>query len=385
VFGVDGAGGPLRDLKRQTAGARFCSPLGRTVKQTGVAGSRVTMRIVIVGATGNVGTSTVRALAGDPSVTSVLGLARRAPELRIPKVEWVSADITATDLAPLFQDADAVVHLAWAFQPTHDAAATWHTNVRGSLRVFDAVAEADVPALIYASSVGAYSPGPRDRSVDESWPTHGWPGASYTREKAYLERVLDAFQLRHPSCRLVRLRPAFVFKREAAQEQRRIFGGPLVPHVDARVLPIVPDIAGLRVQAVSSADVAEAYRLAVLGQARGAFNVAADPVIGPAELADLLDARLVRVPASLARAVLAAGWHLNLIPASPGLFDAVLRLPIMDVTRARQELGWRPRHSATQALGEFFTGLREGGSLPTPPLAGRPVSRLHEFLTSRRP
>ena len=82
-----------------------------------------------------------------------------------------------------------------------------------------------MPALVYASSVGAYSPGPKDRAVDEGWPTHGWPGASYTREKAYLERVLDAFEARHPGVRVVRMRPGFIFKRESAHEQRRIFGG----------------------------------------------------------------------------------------------------------------------------------------------------------------
>jgi len=57
------------------------------------------------------------------------------------------------------------------------------------VRVFDAVAAARVPALVYASSVGAYSPGPKDVPVAESWPTHGWPEASYTREKAYAERL----------------------------------------------------------------------------------------------------------------------------------------------------------------------------------------------------
>lgn len=275
------------------------------------------MRIVIVGATGNVGTSTARALAADPAVTSVLGLARRTPDLAIPKVEWGRADVTSADLAPHFADAEAVVHLAWAFQPTHDPAATWRTNVLGSLRVFEAVTRARVPTLVYASSVGAYSPGPEDRRVDESWPTHGWPGAPYTREKAYLERVLDTFELKNPECRVVRLRPAFIFKREAAQEQRRIFGGPLLPNADVSRLPIVPDVPGLRFQAVTSDDAAEAYRLAVLGQARGAFNIAAEPVIGTTELAALLGARPVRVPAPVVRGALAAGWHLNLVPASP--------------------------------------------------------------------
>ena len=347
------------------------------------------MRIVITGATGNVGTSTVRALAADPAVTSLLCLARRTPDLRAPgspaKVEWARADITETDLVPLFRDADAVIHLAWAFQPTHDAAATWRTNVTGSTRVFTAVAEAGVPALVHASSVGAYSPGPKDRPVDETWPTDGWPGASYTREKAYLERVLDAFEARHPGCRVVRLRPGFIFKREAAQEQRRIFGGPLVPNLDARRLPVVPDVPGLRFQVLATEDAAEAYRLAALGPARGAFNIAAEPPIGTPELAELLDARPVRVPSALVRTAVAAGWHLNLVPASPGLFDAVLRLPIMDTARAHAELGWAPRRSAAEALQEFFTGLAAGEGMATPPLAARTGGRVREFLTSRRP
>jgi UDP-glucose 4-epimerase len=343
------------------------------------------MRIVITGATGNVGTSTARALAADPAVTSLLCLARRTPELEVAKAEWASADVTSADLVPLFRGADAVVHLAWAFQPTHDSAATWRVNVLGSRRVFEAVAAAGVPSLVYASSVGAYSPGPKDRAVDESWPTDGWPGASYTREKAYVERVLDAFEGANPQIRVVRLRPGFIFKKEAAQEQRRIFAGPLLPNLDAHALPIVPDVPGLRFQVLTTADVAEAYRLAVLGDVRGAFNLAADPVIGTPELAELLDARPVRVPAGLVRAAVAAGWRLNLVPASPGLFDAVVRLPIMDWSRARDELGWTPRSSGLDALEEFLTGLREGAGTATRPLAARTGGRVRELLTGRRP
>ncbi|MGN9843055.1 NAD-dependent epimerase/dehydratase family protein [Nonomuraea sp. H19] len=343
------------------------------------------MRVVVVGATGNVGTSVVRALAADAAVTSIVGVARRLPGWRIDRTDWRQADVASADLTRIFDGADAVVHLAWLFQPTRDPATTWRANVLGSMRVFRAVAEAGVPALLHASSVGAYSPGPKDRPVDESWPTHGWPGAAYGREKAYVERVLDVFEHDHPRIRVVRMRPAFIFQRVAATEQRRLFGGPLVPRrlIRAGRIPFVPDIPGLRLQALHAEDAAEAYRLAVTRQVKGAFNLAAEPVLDPHDLAKLLGTRTMPVPRGLARAVMAAGWHLRLLPAAPGLFDLALRIPVMNVDRAREVLGWTPRHSSWEAMREFLEGLRQGAGMETAPLApdGGPVGRVKELAT----
>ncbi|MDF5752902.1 NAD-dependent epimerase/dehydratase family protein [Spongiactinospora sp. TRM90649] len=329
------------------------------------------MRVVVVGGTGNVGTSVVAALAADPQVTSVLGLARRMPSWRPAKVEWSRADVSADDLMPAFEGADAVVNLAWLFQPTRDPVLTWRNNVLGAIRVFGAAADARVPVLVHASSVGAYSPGPKDRPVSETYPTHGWPRAAYSREKSYLERVLDTFELKHPDIRVVRMRPAFIFKREASAEQRRLFAGPFVPQRLARpeLIPIVPDAPGLVFQAVHGDDVGEAYRLAVTKDVSGAFNLAADPVVDPAVLADLLGAKTVPVPGFMLTGLVAAIWRLRLVPASPGLVDLVLKLPVMDVARAHHVLGWRPRHSAVDALRAFASGLRDRDGMDTPPLA----------------
>ena len=71
----------------------------------------------------------------------------------------------------------------------------------GSRRVFSAAAAAGVPALVYASSVGAYSPGPKDRAVDESWPTGGIKTSFYSRHKAEVEQLLDVFEAEHPEVR----------------------------------------------------------------------------------------------------------------------------------------------------------------------------------------
>ncbi|MHC9293023.1 NAD-dependent epimerase/dehydratase family protein [Mycobacterium sp. LTG2003] len=328
------------------------------------------MRVVVVGATGNVGSSVVEALAADDQVDSIVGIARRRPAWQPPKTAWIQADVSRDDLEGQFRGADAVVHLAWIFQPTHDEVATWRNNVLGSIRVFEAVARAGVPVLVYASSVGAYSPGPDDHGVDESWPTHALPTAAYGREKSYLERVLDSFEREHADIRVVRMRPGFIFKREAATEQRRLFGGPLLPTslIRPALLPVVPDLPGFRLQALHSRDAAEAYRLALARPVHGAFNLAAGPVLDARTLGELLDARPVKLPLQPIRAAVAAAWNLRLVPASPTLVDLALSLPIIDTARAERELDWTPTTSSLDAIREFLEGLRDGSGMDTPPL-----------------
>src|SRR5690625_1639718 len=170
------------------------------------------LHIAVTGATGNIGTSLIRRLGRDDRVASVLGIAGRLPQWRVPKTSFVAADLVEDDLAPILEGRGAVVHLAWLMQPTRDPVTTWRNNVRGSKRLFDAVARSGVGPLVHSSSVGAYSPRVDHRAVDEAWPTDGWPGAGYTREKAYVERLLDLFEERHRHVRTVRMRPAFVFK-----------------------------------------------------------------------------------------------------------------------------------------------------------------------------
>jgi UDP-glucose 4-epimerase len=336
------------------------------------------MKVVVVGASGNVGTSTLRALGGNPAVEEIVALARRRPELDLPKVRWGEADVTRDDLVEHFRGAACIIHLAWLIQPSRVTEVTSRTNIEGSRRVFAAVGEAKVPALVYASSVGAYSKGPKDRAVDESWPTDGIVGSYYSSQKAATERELDEFEAANPATRVVRLRPSLIFKDEAATQIRRFFLGPFAPNrlFRKRLVPVVPAVPGLRFQAVHSDDVAEAYRLAALGDARGPFNIAAEPVLDPPRLASALGARTVPVPPSALRSTAALSWHLRLQPTSPGWIEMALSVPIMDTTRARNVLGWTPQKTAIQAIEDLLEGLSHGADFPTPPLAKETSGRL---------
>jgi UDP-glucose 4-epimerase len=344
------------------------------------------MRVVVTGATGNVGTSVLRALADDPEVSEIVGVARRLPRWQNPRTRWVAADVASDDMRAVFAGADAVVHLAWLIQPARDGAELQRVNVLGSQRVFEAAAEADVAALVHASSIGVYSPGPSHRPVDESYPRDGVPSSFYSRHKAAAERALDVVEAAQPDLRVVRLRPALIFKRDAGPEIRRLFAGPLLPSRLLRpgLLPVLPLPAGLVVQAVHSLDVGQAYRLAVRDpNARGAYNIAADPVLDGATLGRALGARPVRLPPRALRALADATFRAHLQPTPPGWLDMGLAVPVMDTRRAREELGWAPRHSATDALLELLEGMRASAGLDTPALArdaGGPA-RVRELLT----
>lgn len=330
------------------------------------------MRIVVTGVTGNVGTSVLPALASDPTVDSVLGLARRLPQRSWPKADFAAVDLADpdADLVGCLRGAGAVIHLAWAIQPAREEEAMWRTNVEGTAALLRASADAGVGAVVVASSVAAYSTGPKDRPVDESWPTHGVPTSAYSRHKAYVERMLDSFEAEHPEIRLVRMRPGLLLKGDAASEVLRLFLGPFVPPtvLGRRLLPLFPTSPRLRFQVAHSLDAGEAFARAAVRPVRGAFNVAADPVLDGAALAEILHARPVPVPPSILRTAASVSWRLHLQPTDPGWVDLVLKVPIMDTSRVRRELEWAPRYDATDAVNAILDGFRGGAGNETAPL-----------------
>ena len=129
------------------------------------------MRVVVTGATGNIGSALLPELAAQPEIDEIVGIARRVPGLELPKVRWHRAAVERDDLDAAFAGADAVVHLVWIIQPSRDTERQRVVNIVGTERVLAAAAASGVRAVIHASSVGAYSPGPRDHKVDEKWPT----------------------------------------------------------------------------------------------------------------------------------------------------------------------------------------------------------------------
>jgi UDP-glucose 4-epimerase len=332
---------------------------------------RTTMRIAITGATGNIGTSLVAALLEEPRVSQIVAIARRAPSFTPPRVFFLTGDVTEDDPAGWFEGVDAVVHLAWESRSPHDHKLLWRNNVEGSLRVFEGAARAGVRTLVHASSFGVYSEGPRDELVEESWPREGIATSLYSLQKAAVERQLDVVEARYPNLRVVRMRPALIFKRDAASRIQQLFLGPLFPRwlLKPGKVPFVPQ--ELTLQCVHSLDVAAAFRSAVMRDVRGAFNLATDPVLDGRAIAHALSTRTANVSPRVIRAVAAAAFQLRLQPSEPGWIDLAFKAPMLCSRRAREELDWRPRHHSVETLLELLEGIRKGAGIETPPLSPR--------------
>lgn len=345
------------------------------------------LKVAIVGATGNAGTALLHALRGEERVGELIGIARRSPDvsaapydaaqwdlidIATPTPDAAGEELIVQRLAAAFAGADTVVHLAWLIQPNRDRDLIRRANVDGTRRVVEACLRAGVGHLVCASSVGAYTGVHDDLPRDESWPTEGIPTSHYAVDKAAQERVLDDAEKR--GLAVARVRPALVFDADAGAEITRFFVGALLPPAALRpgALPVLPLPAGVRMQVVHGADLADAYRRVIVRRATGAFNLATAPVLRAPELAEVLShGRQVDIPARVLRPILHLGWRAHAVAADPGWLDMAMTAPIMDTSRAERELEWHPRHGAQEALSELLTAMADGRGTGSPPMRPR--------------
>ncbi|MCG8922070.1 NAD-dependent epimerase/dehydratase family protein [Lentzea sp. CC55] len=335
------------------------------------------VKVVITGASGNVGTGLVRALAADSPDHEIVGVCRRPPPAVAPydSVTWQACDLAADDAPDVLEDvmrgADAVVHLAWMFQPVRDGARLQRTNFKGTAAVLRAARRAGVPHVVHASSIAAYGSAPAS-TVSEEAPTTGIAGSAYGEGKSEVEAEVARFAAENPDIAVAVVRPALVAQAGASASFLALFLDPVVPRqvfglMRRGRLPLLPLPSPLRVQLVHADDVGDAIVRILHRRARGPFNVAAD-ALELDDLAAAAGARAVPVPVRAVKAVVSALWRLRALHMSPGWFDVGTKSPLIDTTRAREELGWAPRKTSAECAREQIGGIADATALPSPVL-----------------
>jgi nucleoside-diphosphate-sugar epimerase len=327
----------------------------------------------VTGPTGHIGRAVVQALERSRAVGRVVGMARRRvdPAQRgWKKTEYRQGDVLDRGaVEALVHDADVVVHLAFIIIGSADEARA--VNLEGSRNVFEAAIAAGAERLVYASSVAAYGfHEDNPELLTEDLPPRATDRFYYSAQKAELERLLQDLLAGGETDAYV-FRPCIVSGPEGGVlvEKLRYFHiadrlpGPVRRLLDLMPVlrPVVPD-PGVPFQLVHHDDVATAMRAAVLGRgAPGIYNLAADGTVTMGDVADALDWYAIPLPELGVDAAAEIVSRLPFMPPEAAWLDA-FRVPVlMDTSKAKRELRWRPRHNARETL-ELMVGAARDAS-----------------------
>jgi UDP-glucose 4-epimerase len=331
------------------------------------------LTVAVTGPTGDIGRATVRALERSQNVGRIVGMARRPFDPAAhgwKRTEYRRGDVLdRSSVDELVGEADVVVHLAFLIFGSHEE--THAVNLEGSRNVFEATVAAGVPRLVYTSSVAAYGfhSGNPDVLTEDTEP-RGTPDFYYSAQKAELEAVL-AEAIRGSGTEAYVFRPCIVAGPDAPTliegfTGEKLFGRRIrllwrgldtVP----LVAPLLPD-AGVPFQLVHHDDVAAAIRAAVLGRGEaGIYNLAGEGQVTVSDVARALGWYSMRVPRTAVTAAAGVVSRIPLVPAEVRWINAVRKPVLMDTSKARRTLHWRPRFDAHETLGETVHGARAAG------------------------
>ena len=303
--------------------------------------------VAVTGAAGFLGRSVVPALAGDPAIGRMLGIDRVSGSNR--DVEWALADIRDPAFERVLQDVDVVVHLAAVV--LGDMRLAEDVNVRGTANVAEAAARAGVRRFVHASSVAAYGLGVMGRLLTEEDPIRPLDLFPYSRTKGAAERALDEVEKRHPELEVIRLRPSIILGPNTHEMAARMAGR----------ISVRPGRSAGGTQYVHIEDVVEAFRLATLSDATGAFNVSPSDILTYRDMATIARARLVTVPVGVARfATRMAERYRPRMGVDPGWVIIAQQPPLVSSDKANRVLGWRPQRSGYQTVEDFVRTIRGG-------------------------
>ncbi len=350
--------------------------------------------VVVTGAAGAIGTSLCRALGSN---YTVVGLDRvESPEAD----DAIVFDLTSEDSvreavsrleARHGRRIESCIHLAAYFDFTGEDKPLYdEINVRGTRRLLQALRGLDVQQFVYSSTMLVHAPCRPGERIDESWPLG--PRWRYPLSKLQTEDVIRA---EHGSIPVVLLRLAGVYGEASVV--------PTIANQIARIYERAPlshlysgDVRTGQ-STLHADDMIDAFARAV--QRRSELPdfveilVGEEDVMGYAELQDRIGClihgeeewRTLSLPKPIAKA---GAWaQLKLEPVIPDALDQGRKpfiRPFMveladdhyalDTSRARELLGWTPRHRFREALPALVESLerdpggwyRKNGVAPPP-------------------
>ena len=302
------------------------------------------MRIAITGISGRFGSLLARRLHRHHSV---VGLDRRPLRGAPIDVEMHRIDIRRKRCQEIFRKGkfDAVVHLNVVHDPRASNSDQHSFNIQGTTRVMEYCQRHGIAKLILLSSANVYGPrADNAQFLTEDAPLMADEGFHQIRTLIGVDMLGQSFFWKNPDVETVILRPVHILGavHNAPSNYLRLDRPPVLAGFDPMI------------QVVHEDDVAWAIELALQTGAQGIFNL---PGCDPVPLSRLLQmggGKIVRFPHFLALPVMEQLFRLRLTSFPPPEIDHLRYVCMVDGGRARDILGYTPRHD----LGATMAHLR---------------------------
>lgn len=305
------------------------------------------MKVLITGSASRLAAALLPKLAADARVKHLIGVDRREPAFRDARYTQVLLDTRSNEIAAVLKDVDAVVHLATS--ASLRLAERRAINVAGTQNVARSAMAQGVRQFIFLSTAAVYELPPRTRVIDESHPRRAWPGLGYAEDCMEIEVWLDGWEREQSALSVIRLRPHLVVGPHAPSLLRMALAAPVyIPLTDRP-----------RLQCVHEDDVVQAIMSALYHETGGAFNLACADSATLEELKRMRHRWLLPLAFPLARTALRLAAHAG-SDVSPAWLEALRYNIVLNTTRARKELHWRPRHDSIAACLDGATVKKNG-------------------------
>ena len=320
------------------------------------------LRLAISGSSGYLAKQLMARLGADPACEFILGLDINRRVFNLPcEAEFLRFDMTAPwELLAEFWTRRRIntgLHLAWQFNPLHDARRHREVDVQGSLNFFRAAAAAGLKCVVYAGSTTAYvnpqNPTEPPWIGEETKPT-GTPRYLYSCHKAEIDRVAQDFREQHPDVRVVLLRGAIVLGPHTQNIVSKMMDWPW------RSFPWMFQVRGADppLQFLSEEDTGEILLRALKSGAGGIFNCAGDGVLRFSQVVRAGGKRPWALPAAILYPLSNFLWKMRLSPFPGGILDLIRYPWVGDTSRLKATFGYTPQHTSQQALESFLAARR---------------------------
>lgn len=312
--------------------------------------------VAITGACSFLGSNLVGMLEEDEAIRRIVCLDLKPPRTAGAKSRAYDMDLTLPSaeerLAEVFaaEGVDTVVHLAFLDSPTHTSAWAHELESVGTMHVLNACRRSRVRKIVMWSLTWLYGAHPTNPNfLSEKHALRPPRSEPFFLDKVSAEEEVLGFGKPGRGLVATVLRTAPIL-------------GPTVESFLTRYLshPLVPTILGFDPlwQFLHEADAVAAFRLAVLRDAPGVFNITGEGVLPLHTVVRLVGRTSLPLPRSLTRTVTGALWIAQLGEAPPAFCDFLQYLCVADGSSAERALGFRPAYTSREAVIEFSSAQR---------------------------